>query len=518
MARWSWAFVLLLLLIGCKSVSPDQATRRWITWVVPSLVRVQPTDPPGTAVVADIKAARNEYETFQVIVTASSGVDLLGVNVTLSDLVGPSTISNSNITLYREQYVPVRIKSAHVNNGWFAPHPPGDWPDALIPSTVPGRTYQSFPFSVPAGHNQPVLVEVYVPREVPTGTYKGTVTITADGITPVVIPLTLTVWGFTLPDRPALASDFGSYDTSFWIASQYSAGANHDTLKANLYAALQAHRLGLGMAHLDTLTDSLMPKQRFIEVDPDMADGQLATIRKHFITNGWGDLLGVFPVDEPHTQAMYDTINRIAPRFRSLGIPLLATIQNSYAWTAIDGSVDIWAPVFYECIYDAVQLQAKLAKGNRVWSYAAGVQPNDAPTWLLDYDLIHYRIPAWLNYSHSQTGLLYWTTTYWEAGDPWTNAANISPNSGNGEGVLFYPGDKAGAPNAAIPSLRLKALRDGLEDYDYLALLAQLGDPGFAAQLAASLAPAWNNWSRDPNALIAAREQAAVRILELQGK
>jgi hypothetical protein len=145
------------------------------------------------------------------------------------------------------------------------------------------------------------------------------------------------------------------------------------------------------------------------------------------------------------------------------------------------------------------------------------VEPNGVPTWLLDYDLINYRIPTWLNYRYGQTGLLYWTTAYWQVGDPWTNASTVY-HYNNGEGVLFYPGDKVGAPNAAIPSLRLKALRDGVEDYDYLALLAQLGDPDFAAQLSASLASTWNNWSHDPSVLITAREQAAARILELGGK
>ena len=42
-------------------------------WVTDTLTRVQPTDAPGTARSAAIKAARNEYEAFQVIVRAPSG-------------------------------------------------------------------------------------------------------------------------------------------------------------------------------------------------------------------------------------------------------------------------------------------------------------------------------------------------------------------------------------------------------------------------------------------------------------
>jgi len=486
-------------------------------WTTDPLTRVQPTDPPGTLTSAAIKAARNEYEAFQVVVTAPASSALSGVNVAVSDLVGPSTLPKSAIALYREHYVPVRVQSAQVNNGWFAPHPPGDWPDALIPATVPGGTYQSFPFSVPAGRNQPVWIEVYVPKGTPAGTYTGAVTVTAQGVPPVTIPLTLTVWGFTLPDRPALASDFGTYDTWFYVAANYSAGATRQALQDNLYAALNAHRLGIGQAYRRTaaevaLVDSWMPTHRFILAPATATDAELQDLTRYFNAKGWGDFLGHYIWDEPHTQADYDAIKAEAPRWRATGIPTITTIQNDAAWTALDGAIDIWVPLFFQCIYSAPQIQAKLAKGEQVWSYVMGVHPNESPTWLLDYDLIHFRIPAWLNYRHGQTGLLYWATAYWAAGDPWTNAANE-----NGEGVLFYPGAAVGAPEAAIPSARLKAIRDGVEDYDYLALLAALEDPSGAASLAATLAPAWNSWSHDPTALAAAREQAVRRIMQLQG-
>jgi len=79
-------------------------------WVTDSLTRVQPTDPPGSVTAASIKAARNEYEAFQVVVTAPTGVSLNNVNATVSDLVGPGTLPTSAIALYREHYVPVRVQ------------------------------------------------------------------------------------------------------------------------------------------------------------------------------------------------------------------------------------------------------------------------------------------------------------------------------------------------------------------------------------------------------------------------
>jgi hypothetical protein len=43
-----------------------------------------------------------------------------------------------------------------------------------------------------------------------------------------------------------------------------------------------------------------------------------------------------------------------------------------------------------------------------------------------------------------------------------------------GEGSLVYPGRAAGY-DGIVPTIRLKALRDAIEDYDYLAILEHLG-------------------------------------------
>src|SRR5574337_893664 len=166
-------------------------------------------------------------------------------------------------------------------------------------------------------------------------------------------------------------------------------------------------------------------------------------------------------------------------------------------------------------------MQQLLAAGKRGWSYTTGLGTNNTPNWFLDFDLIHFRMVPWLDRSTGLTGMLYWTPVYWCSGDPWTNSEGTSSNctsyGRNMEGVFYYPGDKVGAPNAAIPSARLKAIRDGVEDYDYLALLASLGDPTLAKSLAQTLAPAWDSWNHDPAAVLAAREQAAGRILQLSG-
>ncbi len=111
---------------------------------------------------------------------------------------------------------------------------------------------------------------------------------------------------------------------------------------------------------------------------------------------------------------------------------------------------------------------------------------------------------------------MYWETAYAFTGDAWTSQWAFS---GNGDGTLFYPGTPAeigGTSHIPVASIRLKMIREGMEDYEYLKLVSDLGDPAFAAAQAAELFP--RPYSTDDvsaAALLAARERLAARILAL---
>ncbi|HWR20976.1 MAG TPA: LamG-like jellyroll fold domain-containing protein, partial [Verrucomicrobiae bacterium] len=307
----------------------------------------------------------------------------------------------------------------------------------------------------------------------------------------------------------------------------YSTGANLSTLRNTLSTDLRRHRIGFGETGTsgpfpNTALNAILQQQPRTQASWNMTD---ATLQE--LVRGYGSAkLYAQHADEPQSQAEIDAINDPndeVQRYRRNGVPELLTVSWSregdyIGWQA---NVDIFAAVEFALI-PFTKAREKLNAGKHVWSYVAGIQPNEAPNWLLDYDLINQRIVPWLDYSTGLTGFLYWTPVNWCPGDPWTNAGsatnpcNIDTNR-NLDGVFYFPGHKVGAPNAAIPSARLKAIRDGVEDYDYLALLKSLGDPTLAQTLAQTLAPAWDSWNHDPAALLAAREQAAGRILHLSG-
>ena len=97
------------------------------------------------------------------------------------------------------------------------------------------------------------------------------------------------------------------------------------------------------------------------------------------------------------------------------------------------------------------------------------------------------RIQAgFMNHVLGLKGLLYWQVDLWAISSipsysPWTNPNNTGDFSGSnypGEGLLLYPGGPVGA-SRDVPSMRLKQLRDGVDDYDLVEILNNLGQAAF---------------------------------------
>ncbi len=84
------------------------------------------------------------------------------------------------------------------------------------------------------------------------------------------------------------------------------------------------------------------------------------------------------------------------------------------------------------------------------------------------------------------------------------NAGTYSSANYPGEGMLVYPGQPVGV-KGVVASMRLKWLRDGVEDYDYVQILKDLGKSDLAMQVSRSVGSDWTNWTRDSNAIEAAR-------------
>lgn len=109
--------------------------------------------------------------------------------------------------------------------------------------------------------------------------------------------------------------------------------------------------------------------------------------------------------------------------------------------------------------------------GAEAWWYVTSQPGNPYITFNTTEPGVAYRILFWQQKMNDVTGLLYWSANYWE-GDGWNNRPGewTAGSITYGNGQLMYPGGKVGA-DLPVGSLRLEAIRDGIEDYQMLASL-----------------------------------------------
>ena len=77
-----------------------------------------------------------------------------------------------------------------------------------------------------------------------------------------------------------------------------------------------------------------------------------------------------------------------------------------------------------------------------------------------------------------------------------------------GEGMLLYPGADAGL-KGPVPSIRLKLIREAIEDYECMALAASRGRQQEVDAIVARLARSFRDWEANPELYAAARLELA---------
>jgi len=559
-----------LLAAGLMLAAAGQAQAAMKVWTVTGTQRVLREEPaPGKPILAvQLSAARNEWETFQILVRSDKPVG--GVSLDPGTLRGkdgsevPALLSQ----IYRMHHMRID-KGSYRNDAFIA----GNYPDPLVPftnsltrETLEGGRIRSAPLDLPPDQTHGFLVDLYVPADTQPGLYKGAYHITTTEGQTVEIPVSLTVWDFELPRVSALVTSFGS--PAGRLRAYYKAQAAKGKER-------EPARWGLVEAQVDDLLSkhrfNVEPPSRLIQpvekdgaflFTSDQVDGLRAFVDRQHVNairvphpksavkdpvaqkarlHAWlkafdklAEAVGntsivyyTYLLDEPNDPAAYDYVRLWGKAIREARSQVKVMVveqpdTQDKAWGDLYGAVDIWCPLFALFVPEAVKQRQDA--GETIWTYTALCQgKTPTPWWQIDFPLLNYRVPAWIAWRYRIRGLLYWGgMSYWDqVEDPWNEAWTYGrPRDGhgkgnvfNGEGVLVYPGRAVGYDGIA-PSLRLKALRDGIEDYDYLAILERLGRAAEAEQIVLPLAESWTKWEKDPAACQKARQALAELILK----
>jgi hypothetical protein len=291
-------------------------------------------------------------------------------------------------------------------------------------------------------------------------------------------------------------------------------------------------------SHLTTLA------LQFNSMPPDTATTQLMV--DHVTMRGWDALVFDYTADEPESQMTCPPTGTTCPTITDRAAIVsagharpLVTAQLRYAQPhGFASAVQILVPIINDTRapdtsfpdYQPVSAYAPWLASNAqdlLWWYqsceshgcgdpTACGSPTDTtrgfPSYVIDASAVQNRAMEWLTFLRGITGELYYATAYGLV-NAWTNPCSFG---GAGDGTMFYPGRVdviGGTTDVPVASIRMALVREGLEDYEYLHLLASRGDTADAMSIASALFTEVNNVSvRTGDDVMTARHQLAMLI------
>ena len=253
---------------------------------------------------------------------------------------------------------------------------------------------------------------------------------------------------------------------------------------------------------------------------------------RHFVDKGWNMPLLLYGLDEigdydyhqwwaglvdEANQNLIDEGTITAPR-------VMYMFVRSATASAMIGHADLWA--IRASGYDVEFGQARQAEGDHVMFYHWS-EPRVGHHTINTYGF-SMRTKPLIAWKYRIDGVYAeWSATQWQyLSQLYNGLANDYYTSRWGNGVLYYPGHRLSQAGYAVdidgpvPSIRLKALRRGMQDYEYAWLLDSLG--GDADALVDAVIPnalnhapcsdCLGDWSHDPDDYYQLRWDMAVAI------
>lgn len=188
---------------------------------------------------------------------------------------------------------------------------------------------------------------------------------------------------------------------------------------------------------------------------------------------GWDKIYWQHLADEPIPQnaSSYRDIAMLLHEFAP-GIPVMDAVQTH----DLTGSINTWVPVldYLHGNYDF--MHARQQAGDEVWTYTCCIPGGSYANRFIELQLIKPRLLHWINFRYGITGYLHWGFNYWNIGTSPFGETTFSWPAG--DQWIVYPRD-----GRLFSSIRLEAMRDGIEDYELLSMLSER-DPADAQRLA----------------------------------
>ena len=517
--------------------------------------------------------AANEYESAQMVLFYLTQ-KRNKIKVSVSDLKNEKgdIIKADQFKIHRVGFVNIGDSGHHTHVGY--------WPDVLYPESNIQPPVK--------GDLQSVMLTLKTDKKQKAGNYTGTVTLD-NGKEKQSLELAVRVYPFALPDKKSLGMNIWFHGIRVhWFYNQLTLshklfdqimsvqGAYHFAtgLRGYISKYIRVREIAKGkykfdfsllepymeisMKHnanvlnLDILGPALFKKspkilidkngklQKFSPADPKaMEDQYFQEAVAWYKEKGYLKYAVLQISDEPWSEKAQEYIRKRSAHLRKLvskeDMPRIITAGTVRNRMNLGGAINIWCPQFPQ--FNPADYK-NMKKDESLFFYQCLYKP-EFPMYMIDRPGIEPRITGTICWKFNAKGFLYWTSEQWlagGAGEPanrakmkkrWVHEEWGFPFRDNpGDGCFIYP-----TKDGVVPSLRAQYMRDGVEDYEYLAVLQKtLGQALKKGKMTAQLrretdailkvpdhiVKAVNDWTKSESALQDFRNKVAEQIIKLQ--
>jgi len=530
---------------------------------------------PGRRGTWEVRVARGEYESFQLLVV-SQGEYLRDVRVEVAPPTSAAATHKGaglEVEVRLVGYVETRPDDPRP---WGAAQEIGWWPDPLLPNR---------PFDVAVGETQPVWITLFAPLGTPQGKYTGKISVKTGSGRTARGTYQVEVFDVDLPKRPHLQNTAfmpaGNLNAHYQVsdglggrpflqlyerwasfAFQHHLGPAFDMLmgwnQTEVRESLEAGSLGptsdmlapalgqeshvtwpihrgpegydfraaqelidLGLEYgMNRFCIAIFDHQQHWEQQSEKTRAAMADLLRAYIamlrTRGLAKAAFVYNADEPGPD-MWETVKKNFEFIRSIDPELKAwlCLNEVKGVSALAGYTDIWDVYIRQ--YEASGVEERRRAGEAVvWGVC--VWPHEHPNLFIEYPAMDARIMGWLTYIYRISGFEYWGLNQWGI------------NTGRKDWAPFVEGTTRtrwqrtrwplgdgwllypGPQGEPLSSIRFENLRDGFEDAELLLMLDSRGKEAEARCIARRVARTPEDFTSDPRVAESAHE-ALLRAL-----
>ena len=527
---------LLLAALLLPGATPAHA-ERLRSWFADSLIKVFPSDtaPRHAPKKPEIWAARNGHASLQFVIRPAEALG--GVRAEIEPPKSPDGEALAGVTVRPVGYVVVGSHSKNTPPEELVGEAPGWFPDPLL----------DFPIEVKPNRTQAFWISVSVPGDAAPGVYRGAVMVRAGtrslaragfavrvvaATVPKARTLKVTNW-FNLSDKAArqfynapifspdwwtlveniarvmaehrqnviitplmelivpsveggeLRYDFTNFDC--WVETFRKAGAMDYIEGGHVLGrgregysgALQVEIFQAANGQVQTLA---------VPADDPRAEsflaGFLSALNTHLEAKGWKGIYLQHILDEAHgtEPPVYARFAAMVRRYLP-GVRTMDAVDAEHMPDELRENCDVWVPQLGLFDDQMDLLNARMRSGHEVWFYTCLFPNKRYLNRLIDYPLLKVRVLHWLNFRYGFTGFLHWGWNYWSP-EPMNDTQPVIDNNTEllppGDAFIVYPDP---AHKSVYSSIRLEAMREGIEDYELLRVLKEK-NPAKADRLA----------------------------------